>query len=244
MPRAAEHADSPMTDVKRQRRAEFRTFLAIEGSVSEAGRLFYRSTNDAAAACREMLNEHLTVSFAGTQAALDLEFSGEQADDYRKSTRIALTLQRAGIIMRRNRRLQALVDRDDVLQLEISRDEEALATKELTPAEREEITARIKMNRICRTDLATLAQVLLEQAAIRERVESEGISVFDDAEFEELARVADERVAHLIPALNMGAPLRRALAADLATEPIVAPQPQPAVLLTQTAEAPRKGLVR
>lgn len=220
-----------------KQRAAFRAVLAIDGSVAEAGRVLFKSRGDARAACEEMMREHLTLSFMSTQAAIDLAFGGEISEEDRERARIALGLQRASILMRRNRLLQTLAEKDDVLQYEMAQDAAELAKGNLDEAERAEIEAAIKVAKVCRTDLAALARVVLEQTAIRELVAAEAITSFDAAALERLARAAEERVTPILPALEQGAPLRRALAADLVTEGVEQTQ-------EVAVEAPRKALTR
>src|SRR5690606_31514904 len=99
---------------------------------------------------------------------LDITFGGAVSDEDRERARIALGLQRASILMRRSRLLQALAEKDDVLQYEMAQDAAALTSGDLDETQKAEIEANLKVARVCRADLAALARVVLEQTAIRE----------------------------------------------------------------------------
>lgn len=233
-------SNSTMRDPVLQGRAEFRAFLGLEGSPAEAGRLLFRRTGDAAAACTEMLRDHLTVSFMSTQAVLDQEFMGAAAEGARERARVELALQRAAILLKRDRLLQALAERDDTLQFDMAKDEKALARPDLDESTRADLENNLKVARVCRADLAALARVVLEQTAMREAAPDGPNAVFTEAELERLVRVAEERVAPVLPALERRVPLRRALATDLASEAIG----QEGVAAAPSAEMSRKSIVR
>lgn len=218
---------------------EFQTYLSLEGSIAKAGRLLYQSTRDPVAACKEMLRDHLTVSFASTDAAFHREFDDPAWNEARERARVALGLQRAALLMRRNRLLQALVENDDVLQLELAAEQQSLTRPDLDAATRAQIEENIKMIRVRREDLVALARIVLEQKAIRE-IRSDQTH-FTEVDVERFARAAEARVAAVMPALQRGVPLRRALAMELAAESM---KRESVTTAAATAEMPRKTLMR
>lgn len=201
------------------RRSEFRATVGLEESLAAAGRHIAERTDDVNFAASEMLREHLTVAFVGTQSALDEAFGpvGEE-NAARERAQVALGLQRAAILMRRTQPLMALAEKDDMLRHEIEQDLHALDEAVMDDALRTDVENSVAVARICRRDLRALARIVLERDAMLAYQQDHGIETFDATSFDALASAAEARIAPVAPALEQGGSLRRALAADLALE--------------------------
>jgi hypothetical protein len=196
--------------------AEFHGYLSQDGSLRRAAEAMLKRNADPRFIVRECLRNHTLTLGPSTEVLEEMDVDGQTETD------IAIALQRAALLQHRDDLLGALAARDAVLLDERRYLEGVKASGALASAgdAADQIDRQLRHVDACRTDCATIARLTLEQRAMREVAdlthasgETPTVSMVT-----QMCAVANSRVAPVLPSLLNGAPLRAALAADLALE--------------------------